>query len=53
MTREQSVLIGLLGCALRGERPEAGLLAGVDQELLRNRFSLMARTWGGGERSNG
>ena len=34
MTREQSALIGLLGCALRGERPEAGLLAGVDQELL-------------------
>ena len=34
MTREQSALIGLLGCALRGERPEAGLLAGVDQERL-------------------
>ena len=34
MTREQKALIGLLGCALRGERPEAGLRAGVDRGRL-------------------
>ena len=42
MTREQSALIGLLGCALRGERPEAG--PNYYQKLSRHYRTVLAES---------
>lgn len=47
------IITRLSDTIIAGELTDASAAYGVDQELLRNCFSLMVHTWGSRERSNG
>lgn len=47
------IITRLSDTIIAGELTEASAAYGVDQELLREHFSLMVHTWGSRERSNG
>ena len=47
------IITRLSDAIIAGELTDVSAAYGVDQELLRDHFSLMVHTWGSRERSNG